>query len=292
MYPPVFRQRAVFHYTNFPSTLRDTAALFGVGKSTIARWTKPTQGCLNKRRSRFDAMKKRLAETIESNPFVTVRELCSMVKHAVKATAMRRFVRKLGFTRKRCRSKHSKGDGDFDTLRRAEMLAVLRSGKEVISIDETSMYLTKPASYGYSRRGERLVVRHNTPIRANRVSMVLAISNVRGIVGYTVKEGSFNTESFTRFIYDMNAPCGSVLLMDNVRFHHSGETMAAISTKGFDVMYTPPYCPELNPVEYSFSVLKNEHSRRQGDLKSSLNAITLSKVQSFFSHVARLLVPK
>ena len=284
MYPLVLRQRAVFHYNNFPSTLRQSARIFGIGKSTLARWTKPNHGCLNRRRVRLDAVKDTIEKAIEINPFLTIHELCNLVKQMVKSTAMRRYIRKLGFTRKRCRSKHLPSLHVDYTNKRAELLHALESGNEVISIDETSMYLTKPPGYGYSRRGERLVVQHDTPIRANRVSMVLAISNVRGVVGYSVKQGSFNTESFTDFIYNIDAPFGSVLLMDNVRFHHSGETKSAISMKGLNVLYTPPYSPELNPVEYSFSLLKNEHARRGKDLEVSLHVITVNKVKSFFSH--------
>jgi hypothetical protein len=93
-----------------------------------------------------------------------------------------------------------------------------------------------------------------------------AISNVRGVIGYAVKPGSFNTASFTQFIHDLDAPVGSAILMDNVSFHHYGDTMEAISMKGFTALYTPPYCPELNPVEYSFSVplAQNNGTRTNG----------------------------
>ncbi len=73
--------------------------------------------------------------------------------------------------------------------------------------------------------------------------MLLAISNLRGIVGYAVKPGSFNTASFSQFINDIDAPAGSAILMDNVSFHHSGETMEAIAKKGFTSLYTPRIAP-------------------------------------------------
>jgi transposase len=299
MYPLVLRQRVVFHYDRFPSTLRQSASIFGIGKSTLARWINPTQGCLKRRQSRFAQVKDVLEAMVSSNPFVTISELCRRIKDAVKPTTMRRYVRTLGFTKKRCRSRHVKSRSTAWTERHAEMLSALESGREVISVDETSVYLSKPAHYGYSRRGERLLCHHDHPVRGNRVSMLLAISNVRGVIGYAVKPGSFNTASFTQFIHDLDAPVGSAILMDNVSFHHSGDTMEAISMKGFTALYTPPYCPELNPVEYSFSVLKNEYSRRfrglAGGLANSLKTVTLEKVKGFFTHVVKLLnhlVPK
>ena len=174
-----------------------------------------------------------------SNPYVTVSELCRYVHHEVKPTTMRRYVRKLGFTRKRCRLRHVKADSLDHTDLRSGLRDIMLSGREVISVDETSVYLTKPAGYGYSRRGERLVVRHDRPIRSDRVSMVLAVSNVRGIVGHCLKQGSFNTNSFTQFMCDLDAPLGSVLLMDNVRFHHAADTKVRDEYEGFRSVLHP-----------------------------------------------------
>jgi transposase len=37
--------------------------------------------------------------------------------------------------------------------------------------------------------------------------------------------------------------------MDNAAFHQRPETLKAIRTQGHDVLFLPPYCPDLNPIE-------------------------------------------
>merc|ERR1711991_842092 len=46
-------------------------------------------------------------------------------------------------------------------------------------------------------------------------------------------------------------------LMDNARIHHCKKTVEFMKAKGKKPIYTVPYTPELNPIESSFSVIKN-----------------------------------
>ena len=293
MYPDVLRNRAIYHYRNFASTIRNTASIFGVGKSTLCRWTHGIVSSERKRLSRYEHLRDLISKMILDNPFVTVDELCRETKNVVAPTTMRRFVRRAGFTRKRTRTKVSPGKRHSDhASKKSMMLERFQSDREVISVDETCIYLRKPPAYGYSRRGERLSVTREKMIRSEKVSFILAISNKRGIVGHQSLRGNFNSASFSQFIRDLDAPVSSVILMDNVRFHHTSETREAALMKGFHLLYTPPYCPELNPVEYAFSVLKNDFERRQrqGSLDLNLQCITQMKITAFFSHVENLLL--
>lgn len=42
---------------------------------------------------------------------------------------------------------------------------------------------------------------------------------------------------------------GSYLVMDNCTIHKSYSTIRKIKSRGYRVMYPPPYSPELNPIE-------------------------------------------
>ena len=299
MYPNILKNRAVFHYNHFESTIRNSAMIFGVGKSTLARWTKTTHGCLQRKESKFTKLISTIELLLTANPFLTTKELCHKVKGEVKVTSIRRYIRKAGFSRKRTRGKTGPATQGIDAMsKKRAMLRTLEADQEVISVDETCIYLKKPPSYGYSRRGERLTVRTSKMYRSEKVSLVLAISNKRGVVGYKTCEGCFNTGSFSQFIQDIDAPYGSSLLMDNVRFHHAAETRHTALTKGFSLLYTPSYSPELNPVEYAFSVLKNDYARHREDrqcwednITRSLKSITQEKINNFYRHVYDALVP-
>lgn len=60
----------------------------------------------------------------------------------------------------------------------------------------------------------------------------------------------------------MEAPIGSVLLMDNIQFHHSKETQHVIECKGWNTLYTTPYSPMLNPIEMFFGAVKPAFRKR------------------------------
>ena len=55
--------------------------------------------------------------------------------------------------------------------------------------------------------------------------------------------------------FDGNNP-RSIVLMDNVRFHHCSDVIAAIESAGALVHFLPPYSPDLDPAEEVFSKVK------------------------------------
>lgn len=57
----------------------------------------------------------------------------------------------------------------------------------------------------------------------------------------------------------------SVLVMDNCRIHHTDTLQDVLNEIGIMLLYLPPYSPDLNPIEESFSAWK-AHLRRHGDL--------------------------
>ena len=48
----------------------------------------------------------------------------------------------------------------------------------------------------------------------------------------------------------------SIIVLDNVSVHVDPEIVSAIKAKGCLVKYLPPYSPDYNPVELTFSMLK------------------------------------
>ena len=46
------------------------------------------------------------------------------------------------------------------------------------------------------------------------------------------------------------------LVLDNCRIHHSDEVVALFTFHGVDLLYLPPYSPDFNPIENSFSKFK------------------------------------
>src|ERR1044071_2664536 len=49
----------------------------------------------------------------------------------------------------------------------------------------------------------------------------------------------------------------SVLVLDNARIHHDDILIEYIEAFGGHVEFLPPYSPDFNPIESSFSVIKS-----------------------------------
>ena len=86
--------------------------------------------------------------------------------------------------------------------------------------------------------------------------------------------------------------------MDNIAFHHSSETHAALRAAGLAAMYIPPYSPRFNAIEYVFAKLKHVYralcpwqpSEAQSFdyLRAIETAIeSLGRMDAYFDHVDR-----
>jgi transposase len=70
-------------------------------------------------------------------------------------------------------------------------------------------------------------------------------------------EGSFNKERFLNFLKDLSLlPPGTVILLDNVSFHHSLVVKDIAKQHSLVLLYTPPYSPCFNPIEGVFSIIR------------------------------------
>ncbi len=56
----------------------------------------------------------------------------------------------------------------------------------------------------------------------------------------------------------------SVVIMDNASIHMAEEVRGLIESKGAVLIYTAPYSPDLNPIEFFFSVYKKALKRMTG----------------------------
>lgn len=174
--------------------------------------------------------------------------------------------------------------------------------RNIVYLDETGFNLHTAKHYGYSPVGQKAYI----TVPANRgqnISLMAAIS-ISGIVGYELRDGAFNRESFGVFIseklitYFRENP-GSILVMDNCSFHHCAEILSLLSSNNISYRFLPAYSPQLNPIEEFFGELKaNYESIRplattRDEVKSRVDAILSSRTGDFIPNFekARDLLP-
>ena len=79
------------------------------------------------------------------------------------------------------------------------------------------------------------------------------------------------------------------MVLDNALIHHNDEIVRMIKSKGAIVLYTAPYFPELNPIEYMFGKYKMmlkrfNHLDWVTCHMMALTSVTPEDAGSFFCH--------
>jgi transposase len=286
MYSKDRRQLAVHVYSLFKS-LRKTAIILQVSHTTVARWIKSLD--VKKYTYRNKVPKSSLIidtikTSIHNDPFISIRSLCSIIKDVFKFTVSRELVRtsikKCGLSRKKARFfSQPKGlDSKIEAFieQRKNLIDL---GYHFFSLDETSFGRNGKQLMGYCQRGKQLRILRKQARMTTTSSMVIASEN--GIVKRLEKHGACRKHDFVDFIKGIDFPPSSVIIMDNVSFHHSKESMKAVYDKDVKILYSPPYSPRFNPIEGIFSIVKRAFY--QGlTIEESFNKVTQRHCKSFF----------
>ena len=79
------------------------------------------------------------------------------------------------------------------------------------------------------------------------------------MVAPMVLDGPINREVFVAYIEQILAftlKPGDIVIMDNLPAHKGAQVRDAIEAVGAELRYLPPYSPDFNPIENSFSKIK------------------------------------
>jgi transposase len=74
-----------------------------------------------------------------------------------------------------------------------------------------------------------------------------------------VFEGAIDGERFRAWVEQFLAPTlapGDIVIMDNLSSHKVAGIREAVEAMGAELLYLPPYSPDLNPIEQVFAKLK------------------------------------
>ena len=159
----------------------------------------------------------------------------------------------------------------------------------IISIDESSFDFDMFPHSGISPRGQRVCGTRRSKAYCRRFSLLLAISN-QDIVGYQIRNGSYNGELFASFIQSLQLHDNDVIIADNASIHKTKKVAEAILEKGTKIKYTSPYSPDLNPVELAFAKIKSTYranARRvwcEQYIHDAIQSLSHSNLKSYFDH--------
>ena len=136
--------------------------------------------------------------------------------------------------------------------------------EELVFLDESaSCERTADRRYGWSLKGTPY--EKTQSLKKSKRWSILPAFTTEGYIACHIHQGSFTQELYTRFVVDEVLPlCSgvpggkwSVLVMDNASCHRDPELLSACAEAGVKVEFLPPYSPDMNPIETSFSCLKD-----------------------------------
>jgi len=130
--------------------------------------------------------------------------------------------------------------------------------------------------------------------KGDRISTIGALS-IFGIQAPFCFEGTLDGPLFLYYIQHFLLPYlapGKVVVMDNASAHKTDEIIELIESTGAKILFLPPYCPEMNPIEYCWSKIKNFLKKKKPQTKKllyetitdALKIITAKDIQGYFNH--------
>jgi transposase len=174
---------------------------------------------------------------------------------------------------------------------------VLVAGKldarESVFVDEMGTHTSLAPTYGYSPRGERVYL--EVPRNRGKNTTLTASMSVEGMGECLAVEGSITKVLFEAYVQRVLAPSlrgGQVVVMDNLSAHKGQKVRELIEARGCELIYLPPYSPDLNPIEEAFSKIKGLLRKAAARTREALiealgmaiSAVSSTDTLGFFEH--------
>jgi transposase len=173
----------------------------------------------------------------------------------------------------------------------AEDLAVV--APKLYFIDEIGTHLGLTRLYGRALPGERVV--EATPGDSGPHYTVIAALSLRGVCAPFVFKGSTDGPAFETYAEFLLAPTlrrGDIVVLDNLAPHKHDAIRTLVAARGATVEFSPPYSPDLNPIEKCWSKVKTwlrKAKARTFDeliaaLADALRAVSKQDAAAWFAH--------
>ena len=147
--------------------------------------------------------------------------------------------------------------------------------------------------HGRAPRGERLVAA--VPHGHWKTSTLIAAVCLEGLIAPYILDGPVDGETFCAYVEQILAPTlrpGDLVIMDNLASHKVRGVREAITATGAELVYLPPYSPDLNPIENLFAKIKGflrKQAQRTVDrlwdsIEDAIKTVSPSDCRNCFRH--------
>jgi len=129
--------------------------------------------------------------------------------------------------------------------------------RRLVFIDETGTNTKMVRARGRCRRGQRLIGKQ--PWGHWKTTTFTAGLRWNGLTAPFIIDDAMDGLAFRTYVEKVLVPSlakGDIVVMDNLPAHKNAKVREMIEAAGCQLLYLPPYSPDLNPIEMTFSKLK------------------------------------
>jgi transposase len=129
----------------------------------------------------------------------------------------------------------------------------------LVFVDESGIDEFLHREYARAPRGVEITV--DIPGRRFARQSIVAAKCLNKIIAPFGYKGTCNSELFIFWLKTILIPVlkkGQIIIMDNASIHKAKEIRELIEKAGCHLVFLPPYSPDLNPIEHSWSHMKQK----------------------------------
>jgi transposase len=165
--------------------------------------------------------------------------------------------------------------------------------RRLVFVDEMGTNTSLSPLYAYAPKGRRAYAQ--VPRNRGANTTLLASMSLEGMGPCLAVEGTTTTIVFEAYVEQVLAPSlrrGQIVVVDNLSAHKSERARELIEEQDCQLLFLPPYSPDLNPIEEAFSKIKGTLRKagartRQALIEAlgvAISAVTARDARSFFEH--------
>ncbi|MFN8510268.1 MAG: IS630 family transposase [Deinococcaceae bacterium] len=164
---------------------------------------------------------------------------------------------------------------------------------EIGFLDEFGVHIDCETLYGWSHK-KRLYCKINRSKRRKKRNVIL-ILHMKMVCTFII-DGTMNTDVFLKYIEIFCEEIKKIgirkIVMDNLSVHKTKSVKDLFEENGIEILYIPPYSPELNPIEESISKIKNGIRRYpsktidniENIIQECVEAVTPENIEGYKKH--------
>ncbi len=180
------------------------------------------------------------------------------------------------------------------------MMANELDARRLVFVDEMGANTSLAPIYAWAPKGRRAYSK--VPRNRGPNTTILARMTTEGIGPCLALVGSTTRAAFEAYVEQLLSAAlkpGQIVVMDNLSAHKGSRVRELIEAKGCELLYLPPYSPDLNPIEEAFSKIKALLRRAGARIREALveaigralDAVTAQDARGFFGHCGYRLLP-